>query len=136
MHEWSLALSIVQTLDRWARERDVQIKRVVVSVPSVSQLDLSIMREAFDMLKQDSRLSNAVLDLKVRNPKYRCRSCGYEFGQEEVDEQIKRLAGEYGEEYPLHLMPELLPTFVRCPRCGSHDIEAELSVKIDEVETI
>ncbi|CCC80878.1 hydrogenase maturation nickel metallochaperone HypA [Thermoproteus tenax] len=136
MHEWSLALSIVQTLDRWARERDVQIKRVVVSVPSVSQLDLSIMREAFDMLKQDSRLSNAVLDLKVRSPKYRCRSCGYEFGQEEVDEQIKRLAGEYGEEYPLHLMPELLPTFVRCPRCGSHDIEAELSVKIDEVETI
>lgn len=42
MHEWSLALSLVQTLDRWALENGVQIKRVVLSVPSPAQLDVSI----------------------------------------------------------------------------------------------
>lgn len=135
MHEWSLALSLVQTLDRWALERGVEIKRVVLSVPSPAQLDVSVLNEAFDTLKRESRLEKAKLEVKVRSPRYRCRACGYEFGQEEVDPQIKRIAGEYGEEYPLHLIPELLPAFVRCPKCGSHDIEAELSIKIEEVET-
>jgi hydrogenase nickel incorporation protein HypA/HybF len=136
MHEWSLALSLVQTLDRWALERGVQIKRVVLSVPSPAQLDVSILTEAFDTLKKESRLEQAKLEVRVRSPRYRCRACGYEFGQEEVDPQIRQLMGQYGEEYPLHLIPELLPTFVKCPRCGSHDIEAELSIKVDEVETI
>ncbi|AFA38936.1 Zn finger protein HypA/HybF (possibly regulating hydrogenase expression) [Pyrobaculum oguniense TE7] len=135
MHEWSLALSLVQTLDRWALEHGVEIKRVVLSVPSPAQLDVSVLNEAFDALKRESRLERAKLEVKVRSPRYRCRACGYEFGQEEVDPQIRRIAGEYGEEYPLHLIPELLPTFVKCPKCGSHDIEAELSIKIEEVET-
>ncbi|MCU7787560.1 hydrogenase maturation nickel metallochaperone HypA [Pyrobaculum sp. 3827-6] len=136
MHEWSLALSLVQTLDKWALERQVQIRRVVLSVPSPSQLDIAVLKEAFDTLKRESRLEKAALEVKVVTPRYRCRACGYEFGQEEVDPQIKKLMGDYGEEYPLHLIPELLPTFVRCPRCGSHDIEAELSIKVEEVETI
>jgi hydrogenase nickel incorporation protein HypA/HybF len=136
MHEWSLALSLVQTLDKWALERQVEIRRVVLSVPSPSQLDIAVLKEAFDTLKRESRLEKATLEVKVVTPRYRCRTCGYEFGQEEVDPQIKKLMGDYGEEYPLHLIPELLPTFVRCPRCGSHDIEAELSIKVEEVETI
>ncbi|MFZ8809755.1 MAG: hydrogenase maturation nickel metallochaperone HypA [Pyrobaculum sp.] len=135
MHEWSLALSIVETLDKWALRQGVEVRRVVVSVPSVSQLDVEMLKEAFDMLKQESRLAKAMLEVKVRSPKYRCRSCGYEFGQVDVDAQIKALMQNYGEEYPLHLIPELAPTFIRCPRCGSHDIETELSIKIDEVET-
>jgi len=136
MHEWSLALSIVQSLDKWAFQQGVEVRRVAVSVPSVSQLDVEILKEAFDMLKQDSRLAKATLEVKVRTPRYKCRSCGHEFGQEEVDAQIKALMQSYGEEYPLHLIPELAPTFIRCPKCGSHDIEAELSIKIEEVETI
>lgn len=136
MHEWSLALSLIQTLDRWALERGVGIKKVVLSVPSPAQLDISVLTEAFDTLKRESRLEGARLEVKVRSPRYRCRACGYEFGQEEVEPQIKRIAGEYGEEYPLHLIPELLPTFIKCPRCGSHDIEAELSIKVEEVETV
>ncbi|ACB39360.1 hydrogenase maturation nickel metallochaperone HypA [Pyrobaculum neutrophilum] len=136
MHEWSLALSVVQTVDRWAREHNAEVKRVVLSVPVVSQLDLSILREAFDMLKMDSRLEKATLDVKVRSPRYRCRACGYVFGHEEVSSQIEALVGKYGEEYPLHLVPELLPAFVKCPRCGSHDIEADLAIQVEEIETI
>jgi len=52
MHEWSLALSIVETLDKWALRQEVEVRRVVVSVPSVSQLDVEMLKEAFDMLKQ------------------------------------------------------------------------------------
>lgn len=65
MHEWSLALSLVQTLDRWALERGIQIKRVVLSVPSPAQLDVSILTEAFDTLKKESRLERAKWPVKV-----------------------------------------------------------------------
>jgi hydrogenase nickel incorporation protein HypA/HybF len=71
-----------------------------------------------------------MLEVKVRSPKaqiVRLRVRG-------VDVQIKALMQSYGEEYPLHLTPGLTPLFIRCPRCGSHYIEAVLNIRI-EVET-
>ncbi|ABL87374.1 hydrogenase expression/synthesis, HypA [Pyrobaculum islandicum DSM 4184] len=136
MHEWSLALSVIQTVDKWAREHNVEVRKISLSVPIVSQLDISILREAFDMLKKESRLEKAELEVKVRTPRYRCRACGYMFGHEEVASQIEALVGKYGEEYPLHLVPELLPAFVKCPKCGSHDIEADLSIQVEQIETV
>jgi hydrogenase nickel incorporation protein HypA/HybF len=47
-----------------------------------------------------------------------------------VDVQIKALMQSYGEEYPLHLTPGLTPLFIRCPRCGSHYIEAVLNIRM------
>jgi len=133
MHEYSLALSIVQSVDKWAREMGVNVRRVVVSVPSVAMLDLDILQEAYDMLKRESRLENSKLEVRVKSPTFKCRRCGYTFTDRETPlEEVRR---KYGEEYPLHLIPELAPTFIRCPRCGSNDIEADLSIKVEEVET-
>lgn len=136
MHEWSLALSVVKTVDRWAHERNVAVARVALSVPAPSMLDVDMLREAFDFLKRESRLEKAVLEVRVREPTYRCRSCGYVFSHGEVKNSVEELARSYGDEYPLHLVPELLPTFIKCPRCGSHDIEADLSIRVEEVEAL
>ncbi|MEZ0247808.1 MAG: hydrogenase maturation nickel metallochaperone HypA [Thermoproteus sp.] len=136
MHEWSLALSVVQSVDKWAREHNVEVKKVVLGVPSISMLDVKMLQEAFDFLKKESKLEAARLEVRVRSPRFRCRRCGYEFGEEEVRSQIEAVAGRYGEEYPLHLMPDLVPAFVRCPRCGSHDIEVDAQIKVEEVETV
>ena len=135
MHEWALALSVVEAVDRWAAGRGLRVRRVVLAIPSVSQLDISVLREAFDSLKRESRLADATLEVRVRVPKFRCRACGGEFGEGDITDQVRRLQEAYGEEYPLHLMPDLLPALVTCPRCGSHDVEAELSIRVEEVET-
>lgn len=136
MHEWSLALSVVESVDKWAKANSLNVRKIVLSVPPVAQLDISILKEAFDFLKKESNLQQAELEVKLRGVRYRCRACGYEFTDAQISQVIKNLSDYYGEEYPLHLIPELLPTFVKCPRCGSHDIEADLSIRIEEVETL
>ena len=137
MHEWSLASAIVDSVDKWARENNVNnVIKVVVEVPSISMIDLEILREAFDMLKQESRLAKATLEVKVVMPKIRCRHCGYTLTDDDVRAQLNELMKGYGEEYPLHLMPDLAPALLKCPRCGSHDLEMEEPrIKVAEVVT-
>lgn len=135
MHEWSLAMAVVQAVDAWARERGVRVGRVVLGIPSISMLELDVLREAFDMLKRESALEGAALEVRVRTPRFRCRRCGLEFGEGDVGGQLRELRERYGEEYPLHLMPDLAPTLVRCPRCGSHDIEVDARIAVEAVET-
>lgn len=137
VHEWSLAAAIVESVDKWARNNNVDsIIKVVVEIPTIAMIDLEVLRDAFNMLKQESRLANAELEVRQVSPKFRCRVCGYVFSEDDVNKQLKELMSEYGEEYPLHLMPDLAPTLLKCPRCGSHDIEMlESRIRVVEVVT-
>jgi hypothetical protein len=45
-----------------AVRQGVEVRWVVVSVPSASQLDVGMLKEAFDMLKQVSRLASVWFD--------------------------------------------------------------------------
>ena len=137
VHEWSLAAAIVESVDKWARDNNVDsVIKVVVEIPTIAMIDLEVLRDAFNMLKQESRLANAELEVKQVSPRFRCRACGYVFSEDDVNKQLKELIGEYGEEYPLHLMPDLAPTLLKCPRCGSHDIEMlESQIRVVEVVT-
>jgi hydrogenase nickel incorporation protein HypA/HybF len=133
MHEWSVAQAVVVTLSHKFPDR--KIKRVVVGIPKFSFLDLEVLQQAFDVLKQESNLQDAKLEVRIKEPVMKCRSCGRSFTLAEVMSKIESLKGEYGEEYPLHLMPELLPSFISCPYCGSHDVEVMgQEITIDEVE--
>lgn len=136
MHEWSLAMSVVEAVDAWARERGVRVRRVTLSIPSISMLEIHILEEAFNMLKRESSLEEAALVVKIRAPRFKCRRCGSEFGEDEIREQLEALRRGYGDEYPLHLIPDLVPTFVKCPRCGSHDIEVDARISIEEIEAV
>ncbi len=110
------------------------VVKVVIEIPSISMIDLDILREAFGMLKQESRLAKASLEVRVVMPKMRCRRCGYILTEEDIRAQLNELMRGYGEEYPLHLMPDLAPTPLKCPRCGSHDLEMEEpKIRITEV---
>ncbi len=99
-------------------------------------IDLEVLKDAFNILKQESRLSSAELEVRTVGSRFRCRACGYSFTEDDIKDQLKKLMGEYGEEYPLHLMPDLAPALIRCPRCGSHDIEVlEPQIRVSEVVT-
>lgn len=133
MHEWSIAYSVVRTLTENFNEK---VLKVTLVLPQFSFLDLDILRDAFNELKKENKVTeNAELQIKVAEPTFRCRNCGKEFKLSDVEKQISEIRGEYGEEYPLHLMPELFPAFLKCPYCGSHDIEAKnQEIYIENVE--
>ncbi|NON62532.1 hydrogenase/urease maturation nickel metallochaperone HypA [Acidianus sp. RZ1] len=132
MHEWSVAYSIIRTVMSWAGDKEVL--KVTIGIPSFSFLDLDILKDAFNEMKKDSGLSNAELEVKIKDPTFKCRNCGYIFTISEVSDQLQGVREEFGEEYPLHLMPALAPSFIRCPKCGSHDVIAQAEdITIDEI---
>lgn len=80
-------------------------------------------------------MENAELEVKIQEPTFRCRNCNREFKFSDLQQQVGEVKNSYDEEYPLHLMPELLPAFTKCPCCGSHDIEAiGQEIYIEKVE--
>lgn len=135
MHEWSIAYSVVKTL---TDNVDKKVLKVTLVLPQFSFLDLEILKEAFNELKKENKITqDAELKIKIAEPSFKCRNCGKEFKLSNVETQLNEVRSQYGEEYPLHLMPELFPAFLKCPYCGSHDIEAkgqEIYIESVEVE--
>jgi hydrogenase nickel incorporation protein HypA/HybF len=135
MHEWSVADAVIRTVIDWADGKKIKVRKVVLGVPSFSFLDVEILKEAFDMMKKDSVLDEAELEVKFKEPKFKCKNCGKEFSLNEVKDQIDSVRSEFGEEYPMHFMPALAPSFIKCPYCGSHDIALESQdMTIDEIQ--
>ncbi|AWR96795.1 hydrogenase maturation nickel metallochaperone HypA [Acidianus sulfidivorans JP7] len=136
MHEWSVADSIIRTVINWANENHVEeITKVKVGIPSYSFLEVDILKEAFDTMKKDSVLENAELEINIKEPTFKCKNCGFTFKPSDVRDQLESVRSEFGEEYPLHLMSALAPSFLKCPKCGSHDIIVESQdITIDEIE--
>ena len=123
MHEWSIAYSVVKTL---TENFDKKVLKVTLVVPQFSFLDLDLLKEAFNELRKENPVTETTeLQVKIAEPTFKCRNCGKEFKLSDVEKQLDDVRNSYGEEYPLHLMPELFPTFLKCPYCGSHDIEAK-----------
>ncbi len=136
MHEWSVADSIIRALINWANENNVkEIERIKVGIPSFTFLDIEILKEAFETMKKESAfLDNAILEVKFKDPTFKCRSCGNVFTADQVKDQLDRVRSDYGEEYPLHLIPSLASSFLTCPKCGSHDIIVQVEdITIDEI---
>lgn len=49
--------------------------------------------------------------------------------------EFNKVKDEFGKEYPLHLMPGLAPAFIKCPKCGSNDVEvSSQEITIEGVE--
>ncbi|MEM3831976.1 MAG: hydrogenase maturation nickel metallochaperone HypA [Thermoprotei archaeon] len=136
MHEWSVAESVIRTLVQWSsKNRVIEIKKVVISVPSFSMLDVDVLREAFDMMKGEYSFSGTLLEINIKEPVFKCENCDSTFSVNDVGDQIEKIKLNFGEEYPLHLMPALVPAFLVCPYCGSHDIEvSSQSITIDKIE--
>ncbi|MCY0850235.1 hydrogenase maturation nickel metallochaperone HypA [Sulfuracidifex metallicus] len=136
MHEWSVADGIVRTVSTWAKENNFsEITMVKVGIPSFTFLEVDILREAFNEIKKGTPLDNSTLEVEFLSASFKCRNCGNSFSEDQVKEQLDSVRSEFGEEYPLHLMPALSPSFLSCIRCGSHDLIVEVQdIMVKEVE--
>lgn len=130
MHEWALAEAVVSSVMEYARSRRAsRVRQVVVSLGELQAIDEEILRFALDELRKNTPIPIDDFVLESEEAVFRCRACGYEWRLREV--------GELGEEVRefIHFVPEVVHTYLRCPRCGSPDFEVVRGrgVRIKEV---
>lgn len=121
MHELALADSVVKAALKAAADAGMsRIERVVVKVGELQQIE----RELFEFSLtnviplQDPRLTDVEFDVVEEKVRFQCRSCGHDYGREDVDIDA---TGDEGEA--IHFIPELSHAYTRCPQCGSPDFD-------------
>jgi len=114
VHELSIAVSIVDTVEAEIEQRKIRgkVTKVKVKVGKLSTVIPELLEFAFETAKDGSRLSESVIEIESVPLVIRCRNCGEESVMEDP--------------------------FVVCPKCGTFGAEIlsgkELSVVSLEVE--
>ncbi len=130
MHEWALAEAVVMSVVEYARSRGAsRVRRVVVSLGELQAIDKEILSFALEELRKNAPIPIDEFVLEEEEAVFRCRACGFEWRLRDVGD-----LGEEVREY-IHFVPEVVHTYLRCPRCGSPDFEVVKGrgVKIKEV---
>ena len=120
MHELALADSVVKAALHAADEAGItRIGRIVVKVGELQQIEKDLFEFSLTSVipANESRLADTAFDVAEELVRFRCRSCGTEYGRDEAS-----LAGEDSGE-AVHFIPELSHAFARCPSCNSPDFD-------------
>ena len=123
MHEWALADSIVGDLLNVSANRGGCIKQVIVTVGELIQLDHEILRFALEQVSKDTRLEKVEYEIVEQKASFSCNNCGRVWGFKDIEASLLKT---FGEENPMHLIPDAVQAFVRCPSCGSPDFETPM----------
>lgn len=121
MHELALADSVVKAALRAAADAGMErIERIVVKVGELQQIERELFEFSLTNVvpAQDSRLRDTEFDIVAEKVRFRCRSCGHDYGRDDVDIDAE---GDEGEA--IHFIPELSHAYARCPQCGSPDFD-------------
>ena len=132
MHEWALAESIVLGVAEYVRSVGGRAAgRVVVSLGELQAIDKEVLEFALRELTRESPVRIGEIELIDEEAKFKCRSCGYVWKLKDVN-----LSEDVREA--IHFVPEVVHTFLKCPRCGSRDYEvvSGRGVKVVSVEVI
>ena len=132
MHEWALAESIVLGVAEYVKGvGGSAARRVVVSLGELQAIDKEVFEFALKELVRESPVKIGEIELIDEEAKFRCRLCGYVWRLKDVN-----LSEEVREA--IHFVPEVVHTFLKCPKCGSRDYEvvSGRGVKVVSVEVI
>ena len=119
MHEWSIASNILYTVLEYSRKRGLsRVDRVDVIVGELSQIDLNILKFALRELSKNHSLDENVFNFIIEKTLLKCSVCRYKWSFNDFKEKLIR---EFGEDNPIHFIPDLVYSFTSCPKCGSKD---------------
>ncbi len=114
MHEWAVAEGIVEALvERGRKEGAKRITGFRLILGEIQGVEEEALRFALRELSRGTMLEGAEVTVERERGRVGCRGCGFEWFPGEGS----------GEEEALHFLPDLLPLFLKCPRCGSVDLE-------------
>ncbi len=119
MHEWALADAIVRAVLEYAEKEGAdRVISVRVVLGELQDIDRDIVSFAIKEMFNGTIADGADVEFVEEEVEFRCRDCGYEWKLKEVrnrfDERIKE---------NIHFIPEVVHTFLECPKCGSRDFE-------------
>ncbi len=119
MHEWALADAIVRAVLEYAEKEGAdRVISVRVVLGELQDIDRDIVSFAIKEMFNGTIADGADVEFVEEEAEFRCRDCGYEWKLKEVrnrfDERIKE---------NIHFIPEVVHTFLECPKCGSRDFE-------------
>ncbi len=132
MHEWALAEGIIATVIEYGKRNNAhEIGKVVVVLGELQDIEQEIVEFALNEMKKDTIAENAEFLFEEEKAKFKCRNCGYEWYLKDSD---KALTKDIRED--IHFVPEVVHSFLQCPRCGSRDFEvvSGRGIYIKEIE--
>ncbi len=107
---------------------DTPVEAIEVEIGALALVDIESLRFALEVLSKGTRFEGARIEVKVVTPRLRCNDCGYEWSvqAEELDDDVKLY---------IHFAPDKVYEMLRCPRCGSRNIEVleGLDVKLKSI---
>lgn len=119
MHEWALAESIISYIIEKVNEMDIKkILEVEIKIGELRQIDTEILSLALRTLSENTLLEKAIFNISIEEAILKCRVCGYEWSYKEVKRKIEEQNIE-----AIHFIPEIIHSFVNCPKCNSMDFE-------------
>ncbi len=115
MHEWALAQAIVEEIKN-ALERGERLEKITVILGELQSIEPSVLKEYIDTMMMEYGGKKPKIDYMVEEAVLECRRCGWRW-------RLKETNMSPDERETIHFLPEAIHTIVRCPRCGSRDIE-------------
>jgi len=130
MHELGIAQSIVDYAVSEAKARKAsRVSVIQVEVGQLSMIEKPILSNALRMLRTGPMMEGCKFRVRERKVSFTCRKCSASWAMEEAMKQLDKVPQELlvrepdSKEVPLHFLPSLYPAFVRCPKCGSADLD-------------
>ena len=117
VHEWALAEALIRYVKELSKERGVnRVSKLVIKLGILQSIDRNVLEFSIMELAKINNLIIESLVFEDEDAILKCRACGYEWSLDmsELDEDVKEA---------IHFVPEVVHTFIKCPKCGSRDFE-------------
>ncbi len=113
VHEWALAEAIADYVFKTAPF--AKRVRVTVRLGELQAADEEVLEFALREIMKSEGVECEVI-LKREDCVLKCRKCGYEWLLKDVgfEEEVREA---------IHFVPEVVHSYLKCPKCGSRDFE-------------
>lgn len=100
MHEWSLAVEIIKSTEKEAKERNAKsVSEVFLEIGVLNNIVVEQLKDSFEIAKRETMLNESVLFVKEIEGVAFCKSCNKSF--------------------------QITPPFIFCPTCTGVDVRIE-----------
>jgi len=109
------------------KKHSKRVARLDITIGELMMLDRRAFGESLRLLRSGSMYAGTRVQVKVEKAHFSCRRCSTEWEMGEAMRQLGKVDDRAkirepdSVELPLHFLPELFPSFIECPKCGSSD---------------
>ncbi len=116
MHEWALAEAVITAAQQVAEKEQLrEIREIDIKIGELQQVEQKIFRFALSQLKPPG-FDNTTFRISRAKTTLKCRVCEniWLFSRSKLDVNTAEA---------IHFVPEVVHSYIKCPKCGSPDFE-------------